>query len=101
MYVGITAALVAAATITCGAGIAHADPLDQQFLGQLGGVPLAPEDSISYAHRTCDAQAMPSFSIGIPPPRTFAFLQMQKELSAKGLMEPQMMQLKRAAITGN
>ena len=71
---------------------------DGDFLTRIPGIPLTPQDAVMYAHRTCDAQALPSFSIGIPPPRTLAFLQGQKELQAKGLNEAQMFQLKKAAI---
>jgi hypothetical protein len=95
MHATISAALIAAAVAT--APLAQADA-DQTFLSQVAGIPLSPTDAITYAHRTCDAQALPSFSIGIPPPRTLAFLQGQRELQARGLTEPQMFTLKKAAI---
>jgi len=90
-----------AAAVLLSMAIAHADPSDQQFLAGLGGIPLPPDQAITYAHRICDAETLPrvGFAIGQPTPLTGAFQQMQNELAAKGLTEPQMVQLKRAAIT--
>lgn len=69
-------------------------------LGAILATPVAHADNLlnEYGQRICDAQRLPSNSIGIPPPRTFAFLAMQKELVAKGLNEVQMFDLKKQAI---
>ena len=92
--------LFAAAVVLLSTAIAHADSGDQQFLAGLGGIPLPPDQAITYAHRVCDAENLPrvGFAIG-PTPLAGAFQQMQNELAAKGLTEPQMVQLKRTAIT--
>jgi hypothetical protein len=61
--------------------------------------PAHADDLVSeYGQRICDAQRQPDVSIGIPPPRTLAFLAMQKELVARGLNETQMFDLKKQAI---
>jgi len=73
--------LAVLAALMLSSGIAHADDLVSK-----------------YGQRFCDAQRLPDVSIGIPPPRTLAFLAMQKELVARGLNETQMFDLKKQAI---
>ena len=73
--------LAVLAALMLSSDIAHADDLVSE-----------------YGQRICDAQRQPDVSIGIPPPRTLAFLAMQKELVARGLNETQMFDLKKQAI---
>ena len=75
------AILAVLAALMLSSDIAHADDLVSE-----------------YGQRICDAQRQPDVSIGIPPPRTLAFLAMQKELVARGLNETQMFDLKKQAI---
>jgi hypothetical protein len=62
----IFAALVATALLVAPA--AHADGTDSQFLGQLAGINLPPDQAISCAHQICDAEGLPRFGIGSAPP---------------------------------
>jgi hypothetical protein len=73
--------LAVLAALMLSSGIAHADDLVSE-----------------YGQRICNAQRRPDVSIGIPPPRTLAFLATQKELVARGLNETQMFDLKKQAI---
>ena len=107
MAVGAFRPILAAATaVLVGAGIAHADALDDRFLALLAkdGINGAPDQMIGIAHERCDAADLPRSGVFIPRfgaqpgPYLAAIGQIYNELEAQGLTSGQAAQFIRDAI---
>jgi uncharacterized protein DUF732 len=98
-------ALVAAGALLV--GVAHADTLDDQFLGSLSndGLSVAPPDQlIAIAHERCDDERLPrgdSYSLyfgGHPSPWRVAMSKIGVKLEGMGLTEQQVRPFMQDAI---
>ena len=98
----------AAAAVLLAAAVAHADNLDDQFLGMLSqdGLNVSPPDrAIAIAHERCQDGALshvPFYNFrfgGQQDPFTVAVSKLYSELQSQGLEKPQMDQFMRDAIT--
>ena len=102
----ILAAVTATATLLLAAGVAHADPFDDQFLALLSrdGIVGPPDQMIAIAHERCNDADLPRTGLFIPRfgsqpgPYLAAIGQIYTELEAQGLTSAQAAQFIRDAI---
>jgi hypothetical protein len=99
--------VTAAATVLVAAGPAHADSLDDQFLGMLAndGLDVGPPDQmIALAHKRCDANGLSRadwFTLrfyGRPSPFVAALSNINTKLQSQGLTDDQVVQFMRDAV---
>jgi uncharacterized protein DUF732 len=99
--------VAAAAAVLVAAGIAHADPADDQFLGLLSNDGLnvgPPEQMIAMAHQRCDANSLSRadwFTLrffGRPSPFAVAVSNLNVNLQSQGLAPDQAVQFMRHAV---
>jgi hypothetical protein len=98
--------LAAAAAVLVGAGIAHADALDDRFFALLSkdGINGAPDQMIAIAHERCDAADLPRSGLFIPRfgaqpgPYLAEIGNIYTELESQGLTSAQAAQFIRDAI---
>jgi uncharacterized protein DUF732 len=99
--------VAAAAAVLLVAGIAHADPTDDQFLGLLSndGLNVGPPDQmIALAHQRCDANGLSrqgwfNFRFGGQPSQfNVAISQLSIKLQSHGLTPDQAVQFMRDAV---
>jgi Protein of unknown function (DUF732) len=98
--------LAAAAALLLATAVAHADALDDQFLGLLSrdGIVGAPDQMIAIAHERCDAAGLSRSNLFIPrfgpqpSPYQFEIKNIYDELEGTGLDFGQAAQFIRDAI---
>jgi hypothetical protein len=100
--------VAAAAAVLMAAGIAHAETVDDQFLGLLSNHGLnagPPEQTIALAHKRCDANSLSRAGwftlrfLGRPSPFVAALSTINLNLQSQGLTAAEAAQFMQDAVT--